>query len=136
MWTVFVHKTDRECKLEPLDGGSGPTLSDSIRKQRPAAPDAQPLSAASAGSAGVDRGVMTQSGAASSRSLQMWGAVPPLTYVSISPLDTHLGFPLTPASYECADLSLWGLIRMKVPASPVNIRNTTTSRAPRVPVPL
>jgi len=81
MWTVFVHKTDRECKLEPLDGGSGPTLSDSIRKQRPAAPDAQPLSAASAGSAGVDRGVMTQSGAASSRSLQMWGAVPPLTYV-------------------------------------------------------
>ena len=85
MWTIFVHKTDRECKLEPLDGGSGPTLA-APEKQRPQAPDARPLPGASAatltlkGEAAVTR----------SRSLQQWAAKPPLTYVRQGNQHTHV----------------------------------------------
>jgi len=85
MYTLFIHKTEQQCKVEPLDGGSGPTLADAA--QQPASPDMQALAAA--GSAGSsDEGTASDAasvGTATTRKLQQWGKKPDLTYVSRNP---------------------------------------------------
>lgn len=86
MYTLFIHKTEQQCKVEPLDGGSGPTLADAA--QQPASPDTQALAAA--GSAGFSDGgaasdAASNVGTATTRKLQQWGKKPELTYVSRNP---------------------------------------------------
>lgn len=74
MWTLFVHKTRRECKVEPLDGGSGPTLS---HNSHPKAPARDVAAAAS-----VPKETAAASAAVSqARKLKQWSRKPALTYV-------------------------------------------------------
>lgn len=67
MYTQFIHKTKQQCKEEPLDGGSGPTMMADVQ---PASPDAQ-RSLPEAVEGGVAR----------ARKLRQWRDRPPLTYV-------------------------------------------------------
>ena len=86
MWTVFVSKTSRQCKLEPLDGGSGPTVA-AAKRQQPAAADFQqsPSSPAAAHLSAHHLHFNSNPPALKSRTLQQWTTRPPLTYVRHQP---------------------------------------------------
>lgn len=73
MYTQFIHKTEQQCKEEPLDGGSGPTM---LAHSHPASPDAQQLQSAAASGSRV-----SAADAATARQLRQWRDKPPLTYV-------------------------------------------------------
>lgn len=75
MYTQFIHKTEQQCKEEPLDGGSGPTMQTDAQ---PASPDAQRLQPEAAVLSGAD----TEKAATTARRLRQWRDKPPLTYVS------------------------------------------------------
>lgn len=76
MWTIFVHKTQRECKVDPMNGGSGPTLS----KTTPLPPAVQAVaSAAAQGHQAADSAAL--SSVTQSRRLRQWKEKPALTYV-------------------------------------------------------
>jgi hypothetical protein len=77
MYTLFIHKTEPQCKVEPLDGGSGPTLA-ADAQQQPASPDAQPLASAESSTSSE---AVSAAGTATARRLQQWGKKPALTYV-------------------------------------------------------
>jgi hypothetical protein len=81
MYTQFIHKTEQQCKEEPLDGGSGPTMQSDAQ---PALPNAQRLQPEAAVLSGAD----TEKAATAARRLRQWHDKPPLTYVSRVTLHT------------------------------------------------
>ena len=75
MYTQFIHKTEQQCKEEPLHGGSGPTMQ---TLAQPASPDALRLQPEAAALSGAD----AEKATTMAQRLRQWQDKPPLTYVS------------------------------------------------------